>query len=110
VAPDTTPGWFNDEASYTSSSPRYLKRVIGVAFHETATVAERTTAISSIEAEVVGGWRLSPQSDGLYAVFVATVQNEVQLHELIDRLRTFGQVKAAFPIYALEFPPAGRPQ
>ena len=64
-APDTTPAWFNDDTSYTTS-PVHLKHMIGVTFRTGATQEERQAAIDAVGGKVVGGWRFIPnQKDNM---------------------------------------------
>jgi len=75
VAPDTTPSWFYDDSSYTSSSPKNLKRVIGIEFHKGADLAARKQVVRSLGGQVAGGWRFSPTREGLYAVLLPRAQS-----------------------------------
>jgi hypothetical protein len=109
-APDTVPRWFSDDSSYTASQPSYLKGIIGVAFHPNTSQEHRQAAIDSVEGRVVGGWRLTPGSDGLYAVQVDDHGSQVRHQQILERLRSLPQVKVAIPIEAagvgdLEEPP-----
>jgi hypothetical protein len=107
VAPDTTPSWFYDDSSYTSSSPRYLKRVIGIEFHKSADLAAREQVVRSVGGQVAGGWRFSPTREGLYAVLLPRAQSRAEMSELLAELRKLPQIKAAIHIMAVEALPAG---
>ena len=91
-APDTTPGWFLHEANIAGN---YVKGVIGLTFHESASLADRQAAIDAVRGRVVGGWRFAPDAEGIYAVQVDDGRDLRKHQELIDRLRDTPQVRSA---------------
>lgn len=94
-APDTTPAWFQDDTSFTTFSPTYVKHVIGVVFRDGTTQADRQSAVDRVGGNVVGGWQFTPNTEGMYAVQVKDGGDPRKHQQLIDLLRTLPQVKSA---------------
>lgn len=99
IAPDTVPAWFHHDSSYTTGEPSHLKHVLGVVFDASADQAARQAAVDSVRGRVVGGWRLSPVREGIYAVEVVDGGRVTRLYDLMQRLQAFPQVKSATRIF-----------
>jgi hypothetical protein len=108
-APDTVPGWFSDDTSYTQSGPRYLKHIAGIQFHPYASQEDRQAAIDSVGGRVVGGWRPSPKIEGFYAVHLPDGGEHARLLELLAKLRALPHVRAAITIVSLSSGPTLEP-
>jgi hypothetical protein len=99
VAPDTRPAWFDDDSSWAGDGTFCtLKHVISLTFHDSASQAQRQAAVTLVEGHVVGGWRFTPNREGLYAVHLADSVNAGRRDALLEQLRALPQVKAAMPV------------
>jgi hypothetical protein len=100
-APDTTPGWFHHDSNIAGN---YVKGVVGVIFHEGTSLADRQAAIDKVGGEVVGGWRFTPDREGIYAVKVDDGGDREKLLELMERLDALPQVKSATHVETVSTP------
>lgn len=99
VAPDTRPAWFDDDSSWAGDGAFCaLKHVVSITFAEGTTQDRRQAAVNLVKGHVVGGWRFTPGSEGVYAIRVADGTNASQRDKLLEQLRALSQVRTAMPV------------
>ena len=98
--PDSTPAWIFADSNRVGvgcphCSPAYVKDVVVVAFHPTASPQDRQAAVELVCGEVVGGL---PWSDGGGYYYVRVPHDSLQrnVHAAIDELRRLPAVHSAF--------------
>jgi hypothetical protein len=90
ISPDTSPSWFAHDSSWTVDG-KMLRRVVNVAFRESAAVADRQSVIDAIGGEVVGGSRIAGR-DGVYYVLIAAPGGAEAVQQTVQRLTAMPQV------------------
>jgi hypothetical protein len=77
VAPNAWPTWLSNDSNFTSTG--LFRKVLTVRFIPGATVAQKTAALDSVGAVVVGGHHLQNDPDGVYVIYMSGVTSNADL-------------------------------
>ena len=110
--PDSVPAWVYADSNLSSRtefvSGEFYKGVLMVRFHSGASLADRESAIASVNGEVIGGWPMVG-TEGRYLIRVpdpGTGENLVEAESLLNSLPQVAVASLEVLIYPLYRRPA----